>query len=365
MRSWFFLVALAACAEPTQEMTLQLPQMPAGFDLSCVTAVDVVAHTDPDDFLDVGLRYDDLGERAQCVEISSQTTFEGIRNQIAGQFSLDLEDLMGVQIRGRIGTCKDDPLYHEAIFYGGAAYTGGDMTIPLTPNISCTAKETYKVRPLDIAAMLADPTHACRPMADNIATFPGNVRPSDMDPELAPLIFEAGSTVALVDATGTASVPSFSNAMSNDTCIAMAHEGQAVDGMSCINKGAPTLCGAAGEIEFPAFPFVFSSTAVDATMYPDNGMVLGSIWETNPNKPVAGATVTVPAGVKVQYLTMRNGQPVLIPGATATDASGLFILYSPKVISATISAPGHQQRTLTMSGAWEYDGYALAVLPKL
>lgn len=366
MRTCLLLLALGACAEPANEMSLQLPQqMPAGFDLSCVTAVDVVGHYDAEEYLDIGLRYYDLGERAPCVDVTPQKTFEGIRNQIAGEFSLELEGLMGVQIRGRVGTCKDIPPAHEAIFYGGAAYSGGDLTIPLTPNISCTAKETYKVRPIDIAAMLADPNHACRPVTDNIATYPGDVRPSNMDPDLAPLIFEEGTSIALLDASGTASLSSYSNAMDGNTCIAVAHEGQAIDGMSCVNKGAPTLCGLPGEVEVPVYPFVFSSTAIDPAKYAEGGMVLGSIWETGPNKPVAGASVTAPAGVKVDYLTMRNGQPVVMPGAISTDANGMFILYSTKVVTVTVSAPGHQQRTLTMSGAWEFDGYALAVLPKL
>jgi hypothetical protein len=367
MRSYLFLIALGACTEPTNEMSLALPQqVPAGFDLSCVTAVDVVGHYDAEEYLDIGLRLYDMGERAPCVEISPQTTFEGIRNQIAGKFSLDLEDLKGVQIRGRVGSCKDTPNYHEAIFYGGAPYAGGDMTIPLVPNISCAAKETYKVRPIDISAMMADPTHACHAVTDNLATFPGDIRRSNMDPELGGLIFEGGTSVALLDAAGTASVASFSSSNDSGTCIAVAHEGQAIAGLTCVNKNAATLCGTVGEVEVPVYPFVFASTAIDSVMYAESAsVVLGSIWETNPNKPIAGASVTAPAGVKVDYLTMKNGQPVVMAGATTTDASGMFLLYADKVVTLTVNAPGHQQRMLTAAGGWELDGTLLAVLPKL
>lgn len=352
-------------------MSLQMPQqVPPNFDLSCVTAIDVSAHElDDEDPMDIGYRLYLTGDRDPCVEIEPQTTFEGIRAQIAGKFTLDLPDggLAGIQIRGRMGSCKDTPNYHESIFYGGTTFDGGSMTIPLTPNISCAAKETHKARPLEIATMLADPAHACRAVTDAISTFAGNIRPSRLDPELAPLMFEAGTSVALLDAAGTATVTSFSNTMFNDSCITIAHEGQRVDGVTCVNRGAPTLCGAAGEVEIPVYPFVFSSTAINGDAYDEAGtLVLGSVWETNPNKPVADAVVTpsIP-GVKVEYVELVNGQPQVVNGATKTGPSGLFMLYSSKVTTVSIAAPGHQTRTLTVGGGWELDGTALAVLPKL
>jgi hypothetical protein len=303
------------------------------------------------------------------VEIDPQTTFQGIRSQISGRFTLDLPDngLAGVQIRGRTGSCKDNPNYHEAIFYGGTTFDGGSMQIPLTPNISCAATETYKARPLEISAMIADPTHACRAVTDGISTFGGNIRPSRLDPELAPLMFEAGTAVALLDAAGTAMVGSFSNTMSNESCVTIAHEGQRIDGVTCINKGAPTLCGALGEVEVAVYPFVFSSTAINGEAYDEAGtLVVGSVWETNPNKPLADAVVTPSTpGVTIEYVELRNGQPEVVNGATKTGPSGLFMLYSSKVTTVSIAAPGHQTRTMTVGGGWELDGTALAVLPKL
>jgi len=370
MRSWVLVFALGACAEPAIEMSLQLPQqMPAGFDLGCVTAVDVVAHEVGEELpLDIGLRLD-FGERAPCVEISPQTTFEGIRAQISGRFTLDLpaDGLAGVQLRGRVGTCKDAPNYHESIFYGGATFDGGDIQIPLTPNISCTARETFKVRPLELATMIADPAHACRAVTDAIATFPGNIRPSRLGSEAPPLIFEAGTSVGLLDSAGTATVQSFAGAMTTDTCITVAHSGQRIDGVTCVNKGAPTLCGAAGEIEVPVYPFVFTSTAINRPAYEQAGtLVLGSVWETGPNRPVENAVVTASVpGVKIEYVELRNGQLEVAQGATKTGPSGLFMLYSSKITTVSIAAPGHQTRTLTVGGGFELDGSILAVLPKL
>ena len=371
MRGAVMLLALGACAEPAIDMSLKMPaEMPAGFDLSCVTAIDVAAHElEDEDPMDVGLRLYLTGDRDPCVEIEPQTTFEGIRSQIAGKFTLDLPEggLAGVQIRGRTGSCKDTPNYHEAIFYGGTTFDGGSMTIPLTPNISCAAKETYKARPLEIAAMIADPLHACRPVTDTISTFAGNMRPSRLDPQLAPLMFEAGASVALLDTAGTAMVGSYASTMYNNSCIALAHEGQRIDGVTCVNKGAPTLCGMPGEIEIPVYPFVFSSTAINGPAYEEAGtLVIGSVWETNPNKPVADAVVTPTLpGVTIEYVELRNGQPEVVSGATKTGPSGLFMLYSPKVTTVSIAAPGHQTRTLTVGGGYELDGTALAVLPKL
>jgi hypothetical protein len=371
MRAVVLLPALLGCAEPVIDMSLKMPQeMPANFDLSCVTAIDVAAHElESEDPMDVGYRLYITGDRDPCVEIDPQTSFEGIRAQIAGKFTLDLPDngLAGVQLRGRSGTCKDTPNYHEAIFYGGTTFDGGSMTIPITPNISCAAKESYKARPLEIAAMIAEPTHACRVVTDSISTFAGNIRPSRLDPALPPLMFEAGFSVGLLDVAGTATISSFSNTMFNDSCITAAHEGQGIGGVTCVNKGAPTLCGAPGEIEIPVYPFVFSNPAINAQAFAEVGnLVLGSVWETNPNKPVADAvvTATVP-GVKIEYVELRNGQPAVVSGATKTGPSGLFILYSSKVTTVSIAAPGHQTRTLTVGGGYELHGTALAVLPKL
>ncbi|MDQ3338654.1 MAG: hypothetical protein M4D80_26105 [Myxococcota bacterium] len=368
MRAVVLLSALVGCAEPVIDMSLKMPEMPANFDLSCVTAIDVAAHELEDEApMDVGFRLSLTGDRDPCVEIDPQTTFEGIRSQIAGKFTVDLPDggLAGIQIRGRAGSCKDTPNYHEAIFYGGATFDGGSMTIPLTPNISCAAKETYKARPIEIAAMIADPTHACRAVTDAVSTFGGNIRPSRLDPELPPLMFEAGASVAFL-AAGTAMIGSFSNTVFNDSCITVAHEGKGIAGVTCVNKGAPTLCGAPGEIEIPVYPFVFSNAAINGAAYEEAGtLVLGSVWETNPNKPVADAVVTTAPGVKVEYVELRNGQPEVVSGATKTGPSGLFILYSSKVTTVSIAAPGHQTRTLTVGGGYELDGTVLAVLPKM
>jgi hypothetical protein len=365
-----FALGASACAEPVFEMKLKPPTMPSGFDLSCVTAVDVQAHEpfDEEAPIDIGLRQEYGLERAECVDITPSTTWDAIRSQLAGQVSLDLPDdgLAGVQIRGRTGTCNDSPNFHEAIFYGAAPFNDGDMNIPVTANISCNARETYKVRPLELAAMIADPVHACRTTTDAIATFPGNIRPSLLAPELPPLTFEAGTGVALL-AAGTAMVQSFSGAMSSDTCVALAHEGNLIDGVTCVNKNAPTLCGMPGEIEVPVYPFVFASTAINPSAYGESGtLVLGSVWETNPNKPVENAVVTTTApNVKIEYLALTNNQPVVMPGATKTGPSGLFMVYSSKIITVSIAAPGHQTRTMTVGGGWELDGSVLAVLPKM
>jgi hypothetical protein len=171
MRTWLPLLALCGCAEPVVDMRLAMPaQVPQGFDLSCVRSVDVAPHRrGVTPLVDIGLRKRELGLDDPCVEIAPQTTFAGILDQLRGKVSFALDDdLAAIQIRGRVGSCADDPNYHEAIFYGGAVFDGGDLEIPIVPNISCSAKETVRVRPFEVMPMITDPTHACRaPVADS------------------------------------------------------------------------------------------------------------------------------------------------------------------------------------------------------
>ena len=369
MRAVLSLLALGACAEPVVDMRLVMPQqVPANFDLSCVKAVDVAPHRDGvAPIIDIGLRKFELKVDDPCVDISPQTSFAGVLDELRGQVSFDLDDLAGVQIRGRVGSCNDDPNYHEAIFYGGAVYDGGDINIPLIPNISCTGKEMQRVKPFELIPMIADPLHACKPIIDNLAaTFPGVIRPSKLDPVTAPLTFEAGTGVAPLDGNGVSTIPTFSSTMQNDACIAVAHEGPKGSGGTCVNKNAPPLCGTAGDVELPLYPFILVEPIIDKAAIAESGTyVIGTVWETNPAKPVADATVTAPAGVKVDYVELKNGVLEVVRGGTKTGPSGLFILYSPKVVSVTIAAPGHQSRTLTVGGGFELPGSALAVLPKM
>ena len=238
-----FLLALGACAEPASDMSLKLPQMPSNFDLSCVTAVDVAAHADSREPFDIGIRLFERDQRDPCVDIEPETTFEGIREQLRGRVEFDLtDDLAAIQIRGGEGTCEDFPNFHEAIFYGGANFNDGDVTLPLVPNISCTARETYKVRPLDVAAMIIDPTHACKAAPSGGETFPAVYRPS-MN-ELTPMIMEGGTGAAAMDAlTGTATLQPFAGTVGNDACITVVHHVHpTIIGATCVNKSAPLLC---------------------------------------------------------------------------------------------------------------------------
>ena len=369
MRAVLSLLALSACAEPVVEMRLVMPQQaPANFDLSCVKAVDVAPHREGiSPIVDIGLRKYELGLADPCVDITSQTTFAGILDELRGQVSFDLDGLEAIQVRGRVGTCNDDPNFHEAIFYGGTLFDGGDVSIPLVPNISCSAKDTVKVRPFELIPMITDPLHACKPIIDNLAaTFPGVMRPSKLDPAAPPITFEAGTGVAPLDGTGASTIPAFASTMQADACISVAHEGARGAGATCVNKNAPSLCGMPGEVELPLYPFILIEPVIDQAAIAVSGTyVIGTVWETNPAKPVADAMVMAPAGVKVDYLELRNGVLEVVRGATKTGPSGLFILYAPKAVSITIAAPGHQSRTLTVAGGFELPGSALAVLPKL
>ena len=148
MKAWALLVVTAACADPAIEMHLVLPQGDPQIDLSCVTAVRLDAYgTDQGDVTH------DADVESDCVDLPrAPTSFSDLAGLMHGRFSVPVppSGLLGVAVQANGGTCSDLLSPYEAMAYAGAAYTGGDLAVPLMPNISCTAMTTYSVHPLDL-----------------------------------------------------------------------------------------------------------------------------------------------------------------------------------------------------------------------
>jgi len=361
MRPAALLLALgataSACADPVIEMRLTLPPAEKAdrFNVSCVGAVEVIVRgndrgafsTGPND---PGRPADDLD---QCVTVQNPASFAAIRSAIAGRFELALPDsgLAGVEIRGSTGTCNKDVAPGDAIFYGAAAYKGGSLVIPMTPNLSCNTTHTELVRPVDLFELTR--TGTCpAPLADNVgsidsATIHGGLFGSYLD-----FNNDFASTIS-----GLSSVPLYTS--SDDTsCVALVYSdrGGVQTTASCARRGTG-VCAAAGQIELPIIDGNIAFQSSDAALIEKyGGWVIGAVWGTdaaNAKIKLAGATV-VPASsskAKVVYADYATGAARLtsLPTATSTASSGLFIAYVGEPVDFVISAPGYRDETIRMA----------------
>jgi hypothetical protein len=96
-------------------------------------------------------------------------------------------------------------------------------------------------------------------------------------------------------------------------------------------------------------------TSLDTTIQEEfRGGIIGAVID--PTKtPIAGATVEIPPGMgQVVYVRLDTLSKRLIPtGGTATDATGMFIIYSndlvPAIVTATVGGT-RTAKTVTVGG---------------
>lgn len=375
MKSYWLLAALGAgCADPVIDMSLKTPtaqQVPEGFDLSCITAVEVFAvgnergsQATPPDIL------------GDCIDVASAPhSFADIRAAIAGRFELDIpaSGLAGVQIRGTVGSCAEQVRFHEANFYGGAVYLDGSesLSIPVIPNISCNAKATYRVATVDMLAL--DRTHQCAmslpdPTAQPLV-FAGDIRPQNLGASFDRMIWESGASAMPPDAAGKATIESYAGASGTRSCIGLGYDSSKGLAGSCINSGAPTLCAGPGELELPVIDNFYAFGSIDQQLVLQYGPpVFGAAYKASAvaqKTAIAGATVELedPTLGKVVYVQPSANKLVPITGATATDGSGMFIIYlKGDATAVTVKAAGSQQR-YTVASHNTAPPTLLAVLP--
>jgi hypothetical protein len=291
-----------------------------------------------------------------------------VRALVAGRFEVPLPQsgLAGVELQGFTGLC-DDLIPYESIFYGGAKYDGGSLELPVVPNLSCNRRQSYRVRPVDLLALTT--TRTCAPVSGLV--FSANIRPRLLGDIASPATFEFGASAANT-VNGVSTIESFA-AAENGTCVAAGFTQEpTIGGGGCINTGAPTLCAQPGEIELPVVPYVYAGSSRDQQLFLDYGEpVFGAAWEvgTSPTKtPIAGATVELadPSQGKVVYVERADNRFVVRPGATSTNAEGLFMVYlkgAPTTL--TVKAPQHRQQTYTVGSSPDFPSVLLAALPRL
>jgi hypothetical protein len=368
-------VVSAGCADPSIDMSLKMPaanQMPANFDLSCVTAVEVSAVGNQQESMDAP-----ADVHSECVDlVKAPTSFADIRNAIAGKFDLKLPQsgLAGVKIRGTVGACSDKLRFYEANFFGGTPYAGEDsLSIPVVPNISCNATKSYTVSTIDLRALTQ--TKQCAmslPTGTGPINFAGNIRPSLLGAPFPKMIWEDGPSDVQPDDQSKALVASWSAAATPRSCIGMGYDSSTNTAESCINPGSLTLCAGANEIELPVIDFSFAGASVDTAIARDYGQpVFGAIYKQSAatvltKAPIVGATVELedPTQGKVVYVTPTSTKYVPIQGGTSTGPDGLFMVYLKGEAATLIVKSGtSQQRYTVATQDDQLSATLLAVLP--
>jgi hypothetical protein len=365
MKAVFVLVAVAACSDGSIEMHLQPAATTAMIDLSCVTAVDILPIPINDAAtLDIGNREYDTQQRVPCAMVKSPKSIADIEAQIAGHIDIPIPPggLAALELRGREGTCDEIPAYRDAIFYGAAVVDpeADEMNIPVRYNVSCGQTKPYTIQPIDLPTLIK--TKACTPPMTG-QVFEGTVRPSLLDHVAPPLIFENGLDIENLDATGQTQLTTYGSSFAG-SCPSAAYQNADFTSIvsTCINPGAATACAAAGVVEVPVVDFAYAAKVFGNSTGAPGMAVIGAVWSKGP---VAGATVIPDDGELTQVIYGDVGKQAFMPMAnlTATNASGMFVVYSNAVSGVTVNAPGHAPQHLYVGAGPYMPGTALVVMP--
>jgi hypothetical protein len=102
------------------------------------------------------------------------------------------------------------------------------------------------------------------------------------------------------------------------------------------------VCATGAEIEVALVNNIMSDNSVDTAIEEEfRGVVVGAIVDAQKN-PIAGATVEVDEALgKVVYVNLDTAaQRFTAVGGRATTASGMFMLYTSEIVTATVTANG-------------------------
>ena len=348
MRSWLYLIALGAfgCSSPSLDMSLEVPQqMPANFDLSCVTSIYTVA-VGEDDYDSFEGDFDE-----DCIDVTNLKDYSDVQRAMSGQFTLDIPDsgLAAIEVYGTRGACGDEQP-HDAIFYGGVPVANNKIArIKLDSNLSCTARKPYTVRVVDMLQLAA--TKQCGAVAAGSVNA-GNVRDFPYVDGTYRSLFEYGDSASSQWTNGTTRIDGYTSALPASTCTAVSYDGGnplvGPGGTRCIDDTTPTLCGQPGEVELGMLPFDFAGQSRDPALAAEYGDPLfGVVYEASTammKTSVAGATVTLddPSQGKVVYVEKGATQFRALP-QTSTNADGFFMVYlKGRPTTITISSPVHR-----------------------
>jgi hypothetical protein len=363
MKSWALLavVGASACAEPAVEMSLRLPAENADFDTSCITAVDMYVYGGTYDVNRQDYIYD-------CKQIKAGATYSDVRTAIHNQFDTRIPDtgLYGVELEAHTGICDPQNSPEDTshlMFNTSARYFGGN-TFPLTirPVANC-ALTSMNVRAVDMIALNKTKDCAQATVTDDgtASLLFGELAPSLVDGTFYWSSSEPGTWAASVGTNmGHATV-------GKEACLAANIGTNTIWSISCVQQTGPTVCATGTEKEIGVVPMMPAIMALDPNKRTKwGGVVMGSVWTTvgATKAPVSGATVTFDtAHGEIDYVEPdAAGTLRTTANATATGASGMFVVFTDTVLPITIKS-GAKTRTIMVGSDKKYPAGALVMLP--
>jgi hypothetical protein len=335
------LAAASGCGEKSIEMTMVEPpsSVAAQYDTSCVKAVQLYLNgtTYPENADDYEL---------DCVDVKTPSaTFAGVHKAIAGQFDLNFpaSGLSGVEMYAYSGPCDAArPRDFDLVFYGSAAYIGQDpIEVQATPNVSC-AQNDVTVRAFDLLKLVATKSCAMSPWRTGKLGLT----------TLSPLPFTGASYwwggLSAVNATADTLSVRGPTTVAPKSCLAIGLYTTDWLEVTCTPPADQRVCASGSEIEAPMINLDVGDMSINSSKYTQwGGLVYGVVWGTGP---MANATVTIDPDDatkgQVVYYDMpagaENGMGALteLGGATATNATGLFGVYTESLVHITITANG-------------------------
>lgn len=342
---WLPLIALAAC-EPTLELSMVADPLTADStaDLSCVRSVSVWAYGAPDVAGNADFTTDCAGIAAPGVRTIADLP-------LSAAVSLPIPDRLASfyagGIDGAAGDCSGWPVFGAMTFYDG----GDRVELKARPLLDCGDRVSAPppVKVIDFMTLVHD--HACAPPTGATALRGMVGVLADFGDAFG--MAYAGTEVAF-SAAGTATVPSLYRRAVGTACIAVeAYDDQGRYQLGCVYPDQPSACGGA-EVMYPfVSPAVLDDSTDPAMLDSRGGAVVVLVIDAQRN-PIANAAVTGVDGARADLVyTRMNGVTLTASGATATDTSGTFIVYTGAPTTVTVTA-GTRSRTVVLGSLGDF-----------
>ena len=346
MTRWALVtLTLAACADPTIQMTLSpTDEVRSSLNTSCANAVLVKLNG-----VNIDSSADDFVQA--CYDIPAgvpHANWTELQAAIAGKVSAPLPatGLAAIEVYGYNGTCAQlappmSPRTSDLVFYGfGRNIDDDQVRINITGNLDCTrATVTARAINIDRLRMAGACPMATFGAAKGIGLATLNPLPSGRGVD-----WWGTNRVRVDEATGLATLDAPTTVVGS-SCLAASWTNNSLDPLatSCITPVDQNVCGAVREV--PALDNDLWGGALDQPKFEVfKGFVVGVVYSDSAG-PIAGATITLEPGFEargeVVYLTRRTeiGLDVIrgaAAGVTQTDSSGLFGVYTDSLIRVKV-----------------------------
>jgi hypothetical protein len=345
----FALVVAAGCGDKAVGLELQLPKEAASWDTSCTQTIEV--YTEGTDYPAQAGDY--IGQTLDVTD-HEPPTYADVATAVRGRFDVKIPDdgLLGVEMYGWNGPSGffNNSAFPELVFYARTLYHGQDpMTIALVPNMDCRTS-AVTVRPVELISLVT--TKSCTQAADAVGTNPfisiGTFSPGLYKDYLFGWGGKNGAAV-------TNGIAAFMGSMKvgPGSCAVMFSSSDTAFGAACVNE--ERRCANAGEIESIMLDNTYAMNSLDTNIQQNlRGAIVGAVLDAT-NTPLPGATVDIGGAGEVVYVDLdTNGKRLVANTATATTASGMFIVYTNDLVPMKVTHAG-TTKTITVGAQRTYD----------